>query len=299
MNATMAWPAIVEYVRQDPEARFPRLLALDMDGTLLDGAKRIPDSFWSLAQDLHRAGCQVVPSSGRQLATLSEMFASDETISDFVAENGAVVASQGQVIATQSWNKPTVMAALGAITAATTGLDRVGVVVCSAAEALIRQVDPSLFEAIQVYYRSLRYDDELVSAVGRAEFDVVKMAVYIPDADQYQRFLRSLEEHAANTEQLATVDIVRSGRQWVDIMDSRVSKATGLSALGKHHEVSLQDCMAVGDYLNDLQMLKGVGTSVVVANAHPEVFEVADFAIGANTDHGVIALMEALVEYAP
>ena len=75
----------------------PRLIALDMDGTLLDSSGRVPDEFWGLLDSARAQGVTIAPASGRQLATLQAMFPGCDT---FIAENGAVVFHNGEVIST-------------------------------------------------------------------------------------------------------------------------------------------------------------------------------------------------------
>ena len=65
-----------------------RLIALDMDGTLLDAAGRVPDSFWEVLAEARSRGIAVAPASGRQLATLRSMFTGDRDPGTFIAENG-------------------------------------------------------------------------------------------------------------------------------------------------------------------------------------------------------------------
>ena len=95
-------------------AHTPRLIALDMDGTLLDGEGRIPAGFTELAARLHDRGVVLVPASGRQLATLRDMFAGIHGIDSFIAENGTVVSHRGQVVDTTQLPADVVTACLNA-----------------------------------------------------------------------------------------------------------------------------------------------------------------------------------------
>ena len=72
-----------------------RLIAVDMDGTLLDGEGRIPDTLWPLLERLRERGNHFAPASGRQLATLPEAFSAHRDELVFIAENGAHVVSAG------------------------------------------------------------------------------------------------------------------------------------------------------------------------------------------------------------
>lgn len=81
-----------------------RLVVADMDGTLLDERSRIPDGFWPMLARLKRRGVEFVPASGRQYATLRNMFAGkaaeilDGGELSYIAENGNVVALDGKVV---------------------------------------------------------------------------------------------------------------------------------------------------------------------------------------------------------
>ena len=68
-----------------------RLIAADMDGTLLDDRKEIHDHFWPLVDELFRRGVLFCPASGRQYHTLYREFGdvADEVV--YIAENGAIV----------------------------------------------------------------------------------------------------------------------------------------------------------------------------------------------------------------
>ncbi|MGE5674407.1 MAG: HAD family hydrolase, partial [Mycobacterium leprae] len=54
-------------------------------------------------------------------------------------------------------------------------------------------------------------------------------------------------------------------------------------------------CVAVGDWLNDLDLLAAAGTSVAMANAHPDVKAVADHTTAGNMADGVAVVLEAIV----
>ena len=54
--------------------------------------------------------------------------------------------------------------------------------------------------------------------------------------------------------------------------------------------------MAFGDYPNDLPMLEWAGHAVAVANAHPDVIEVADEVTASHDDDGVALVLERLAQ---
>ncbi|WP_189819102.1 Cof-type HAD-IIB family hydrolase [Streptomyces olivaceoviridis] len=75
-----------------------RLIVTDMDGTLLDDAKRIPDGLWPMLAELRRRGVLFSPASGRQYATLFRQFEEVAEGMVFIAENGTYVVRDGAVV---------------------------------------------------------------------------------------------------------------------------------------------------------------------------------------------------------
>ena len=71
-----------------------------------------------------------------------------------------------------------------------------------------------------------------------------------------------------------------------------ISKASGLAALAAEHGIGASEVVAFGDMPNDLPMLAWAGHSVAVANAHPEVLELADEVTAGYEDDGVAQVLE-------
>lgn len=74
-----------------------------------------------------------------------------------------------------------------------------------------------------------------------------------------------------------------------------ITKATGLAELAEAQRIAPHQVLAVGDMPNDVPMLQWAGRAYAVANAHPEVLEVADEVIGSNDEDAVADLIESLL----
>lgn len=70
-----------------------------------------------------------------------------------------------------------------------------------------------------------------------------------------------------------------------------VTKATALAAVATEVGVAPEDVVAFGDMPNDIAMLTWAGLGVAVANAHPDVVAVADEVTASNDDDGVAAVL--------
>ena len=78
----------------------------------------------------------------------------------------------------------------------------------------------------------------------------------------------------------------------LEISAAGVSKASGLAAYAEERGIAADDVVAFGDMPNDLPMLAWAGLGVAVANAHPEVLELADEVTASVDDDGVPQVLE-------
>jgi 5-amino-6-(5-phospho-D-ribitylamino)uracil phosphatase len=90
------------------------------------------------------------------------------------------------------------------------------------------------------------------------------------------------------------ISVLRTDRDLIQIMDNRVSKATSLKLVADHYGIAMENVLAIGDAPNDVAMIQSAGIGVAMDNAHPLVKEHADWVAPSNNDHGVHA---ALVRY--
>jgi Cof subfamily protein (haloacid dehalogenase superfamily) len=78
----------------------------------------------------------------------------------------------------------------------------------------------------------------------------------------------------------------------LEVSAAGTTKATGLAALARRHGVTAEQVVAFGDMPNDLPMLAWAGHGVAVANAHDEVLAAADEVTGSNDEDGVAQVLE-------
>ena len=77
------------------------------------------------------------------------------------------------------------------------------------------------------------------------------------------------------------------GEKWYAFIPAGSGKTTAIKALAEAGGISLEDIVAFGDDLNDIEMLKLCGTGVAVSNAIPEVREASDEITLSNDEDGV------------
>lgn len=266
-----------------------RLVAVDMDGTLLDEHGRPPVELPAVLDLLRERGITFVPASGRQYATLARMFGEAAAGMTFIAENGSVVVRDGEQVSSTVLDPALVARIVDGVRALTADGVDLGTVLCGTDRAWIERVDEPFLAEARTYYASL----EVVDDLRAVDADVVKVAVFAvagSDDATADAIRAAVGDGSART--------VVSGRHWIDVMHPDADKGHALRVLQSELGVSHGQTAAFGDYLNDVGMLEAAGLSFAMANAHPEVREVARYAAPSNTEDGVVRTIRALLERA-
>ncbi len=262
-----------------------RLIAVDMDGTLLLPDGSVPEGLWPLLERLRDRGIAFAPASGRQLATLQRTFAGVDAELDYIAENGAYVV-RGDVEVSSDAVDPSVAAevVVRVRSLVASGALRAGLVLCGKRSAYVEDTDEAFLAEVDKYYARL----EVVPDLLEVDDQILKLAIFDVDGG---------ERHTAPAfaDLAATHQVVVSGQHWVDIMNPTVNKGVALRALQDALGVTSAQTAAFGDYLNDLELLRAADWSYAMADAHPEVAAIARFRAPSNAQAGVLTVIARLL----
>lgn len=253
------------------------LIALDIDGTLLAGGMTVPAVTVEAVEDVRRAGHHVVLASGRSLVgvlPVARRLGIDEGW--VVASNGAVVARVGAALS-GGFRLETVHA-----------FDVEPVVRLARAALPIVQVG---VEEIGWGYRvSQFFDPSLVNGEQRR----------VPDPDLWDVPASRVILRAAGVLDLIAplralgVTPTPAGPDWLDVTPRDVSKATALERIRERIGVDSRRTLAVGDGVNDLEMIAWAARGVAMGHAPAAVVDAADEVTGTLAEHGVVTVLRTL-----
>jgi Cof subfamily protein (haloacid dehalogenase superfamily) len=85
------------------------------------------------------------------------------------------------------------------------------------------------------------------------------------------------------------------GVQVVEVFDPAVNKWEGILHLAARHKIEPAEIVAIGDDVNDVPMVKNAGLGVAMGNAHPQLQAVAKKVIGSNAEDGLAVFLEELI----
>lgn len=264
----------------------PRLVATDVDGTLLDTTERITSRTRAVVHKVIAAGVPFVLVTGRPPRWIPPIIEQLGYAGTAVCANGAVVYD----------------AATDRVRHAVT-LDPA--LLRHAADAVARALPAArLAVELPVGRAGLNGTGQFLAEAGYthpwpgADHDAVsREAVLMRPAI---KLLVRLADVASDTMALAVQEILgahldvtfSSGHGLIELSAPGVTKATGLARVAAELGVPREDVVAFGDMPNDLTMLDWAGWGVAMANAHPAVLEAADEVTAPNSEEGLALVLE-------
>ena len=135
-----------------------------------------------------------------------------------------------------------------------------------------------------------RMETRRVVDVSEVEADVVAILADAGDPDRSADVARALDAALAPTLRATT-----SGSQYVEICSPRAGKLSAMERVAALQHIGVEQVMAIGDNLNDLEMIRGAGVGVAVGNAPDEVKAVADYSCSRDSAEGVVEALRMLV----
>jgi Cof subfamily protein (haloacid dehalogenase superfamily) len=270
-----------------------RLIALDIDGTLLDSHGSVPEANRAAIGRALELGVEIVLATGRRYEFARPIFESLPGPLTLILSNGAIVKTK---------DGETLMRNLLPREMARTAIQRAPQHRDSAAVVFDRP-----FEG-QVVFESVDWSDPRHSRYFHANRPFISEVRPLEDAlieDPVQVMftgccadMRELFETLGEDDSLFSValtEYLHRDFSLVDVVRAGCSKGSALREWADKRCLSAEEVMAVGDNLNDLPMLEYAGTPVLMGNALPELKDRGWIVTGTNDEAGVAEAIETLV----
>lgn len=259
-----------------------KLIASDMDGTLLDENGQVPPETFDLILALREHGVRFVVSSGRRYDRLCDFFSPVKDRMDFVASNGAQVFADGVQIDREVYSHLAIRR-LAKTVAMFPNMhlalfDRTKSYLLDDEDKFVREVDKDLPNVERIY--------ELPSP----QVSIIKASIFCDDGNVMDN------AYVLQRELGGLFTFAPSGSSYIDAMQPGISKASGIAQVMEYHGIDASEVMAFGDAMNDYEIIRFVGTGCAMANGRPALRAVADRVIGSNIEHAVQSEMRRVLE---
>lgn len=266
-----------------------KVVALDLDGTLLNGKKEISQANRKRICDLRKQGVKVVLASGRSASAMRMYYNQLELNELMVCCNGGVVMDpvSEEVIASRPIARENLKAAAEvlkgdqayylAYTADTLWLPSVAFTM---GEWLARNRELAPEDRVKIQIRNnleSLFDEE----------SIYKLLIFCHDEAEKCRRFEMLRK-------IPGLEVVDSMPGAIDVMCAGVTKADGLKDIANHYSIGMDDIVFMGDHNNDVEALRQAGIGIAMENATDAAKAAADWLTGDHEADGVKVALDRL-----
>ncbi|KAI8470741.1 MAG: HAD-like protein [Monoraphidium minutum] len=278
-----------------------RLVAIDMDGTLLDSRSKILPSSAAAIRAALRAGVRVVLATGKArpaaIAACEAAGLAGERL--LVSRGGPGVFLQGLAVHGDDGSQLSDAALPAAVVAAAlswAAAQRIAAVAFHGDTCSALEVGSELVELHTRYYEPLAAAAPSLDALLAGE--PVRKLLFM--ADEPTIAGRVLPHWAAalgggGGGGLSGAQLLQAVPNMLEVVPAGVNKWAGLTVLLDHLGVGAGELMAIGDGGNDAEMVRNAGVGVAMANAVVETLAAASVKVSSNDDGGVAEALERFV----
>ena len=262
-----------------------KVIAFDIDGTILNRWHRLPKKHIDVLERLHQEGMIIVPVTGRSLDGIPRELLKRGIVDYVISSNGAKVTN----IQTQEDVYTNFMPS-------------------HLVKDILNRV--SIFKvSIGIQADGLSYDNSHVQRLGRRilfwnEFEKTPIIHSLNQFLDERHHVEKIQIFAWSHEKLFKVKRMlsrftgirypMSSNKYIEITKDDTDKGIALKALMAHLGIEMHSVCAIGDDTNDIPMLESAGFAMVMGNAAPRVKRYADVVVPSNKKDG---FQRAIYEY--
>ena len=243
-----------------------RLIAADMDGTLLDENAQVPEETFELIEALRERGVIFCASSGRRYKTLRWLFEPVADRIDYVASLGTQVYADGVLLDREVFSTRAVLRLFRTCQEFDCFhlvlYDRSHTYLLNDQSNYVRELDKDLPNAERIF------------DPPSPDVSIIKAAICYDRTHEIMDMVYVLERELGDV-----FSFMPSGNTWID-----------------YYGIDRSDVVAFGDSMNDYAMLRYVGHPYVMGNARYAVKQIAEKVVGTNAEHAVQAEMRRILE---
>lgn len=246
-----------------------KLIALDLDGTIIREDQTISPEDRNAIARAQKAGVAVVIATGRIFPTAGHWIRKLNITTPVICCNGAEIREGGKTVLCSPIDKEQLQKAYWAMEKYDTQRyvfcgDHIYCIKGLYHEALFSKWNFGI-EGSGLIVHCKDYNEISAKVGGGA----VKLLVCTRDESRHSEMIREIKA-------LSSFDIVMGEALNFELTPKGVNKGAALSTLAQSLGVELENTMAIGDSLNDFEMIRTAGLGVAMGNSMPELFKIAD-----------------------
>ncbi len=271
-----------------------KLIALDLDGTLLTEDKRLSERNRRALEACIQKGIYIVPCTGRTFEGIPASVRQIQGIQYAILTNGAQIqnAVTGEVIERRALDWQKAVQIIDKISGYTLMYDTY--------EDGRGKADKRFLDALEFY----EIRPEICELIRKTRDPLLSLRDYLdekhPFLDKMNIYFKGYDRETKQRvrEELAEIEgiaVTSSMPNNLEVNGEGASKGNAILLLAQHLGLSPSQTMAFGDGENDCSMMQLAGIGVAMDNGNPELKQQADFIARSNEEDGIARVIEKLI----
>lgn len=260
-----------------------KLIALDIDGTLLNSDGVITEATKEALAKASDEGVTVTLSTGRPVQGVEKYIGELNLKAPLITYNGGMIveADTKKILFSQE------LSAADAIEIYSYGIETdATIVVWSKNELFVNRLDEnaSAYEAIAKTKAQVITDIDMLATRG------VTKILWHDTVEKVNGYIENLTGKISDS-----ITFCTSRPYFLEFNSAEVSKAAAMDFIGGHLDIKQSEMIAIGDGFNDLSMIQYAGLGVAMGNAEDGVKAHADYVTASNDEDGIAQVVEKYV----
>lgn len=260
-----------------------KAIAVDMDGTFMtDDLTFDHDRFKKLLKKIKENHIHFIVSSGRPLARLKNDFAEFLDDINIIADNGAILVRDNNIISSHFLTRKTGLELINFIE---NNYPAAHICVSGKNASYFKNSSPTSFKRLMHFYYPNYIEINSFEDMP-ADERIIKLTMNCP-----AKWAKEIETKFNNAHS-EHIHCTTSGFDDIDIVPYGINKAQALKYFLRYFKVDPSELIAFGDGLNDKEMLELAGYSYAMANGDERIKKIAKYEAPSNNESGVLQVLE-------
>ena len=283
-----------------------KLIAIDLDGTLLNSYGVITENTKKIIKKVEEQGVNIILASGRPIDSIQAIANEIESKKYFIAGNGAIVydIEKDEIIYENCLKKQKILEIIKICEE-----NSIGYSIYTEKEILTTALK---YNVLYYHKENLKKSEDKKTKISIIQ----NMEEYIKN-DNTSRYLKitvcdedkivfdSIIRKLRNLKDIEVLDVSHMARKtikqgteeiaveyyYTEISRKNVDKWNAIEFLAKKLEIDSKDIMAIGDNINDKQMIENAGLGVAMGQSKPVITNVANEVTSSNNEEGVAKIL--------
>lgn len=258
-----------------------KLLAIDVDGTLLTDEYKMTERTKSAIWKIRELGVKVILATGRGPKSCFQIMEELDLNDPIITHNGAVIFDPvtKHISLEIGFQAEELIPVIQYSRQAEIHFD-----LCTAFE----MYNEGATREVKEIYKKFNVNPTFVEDSCLIEEQIVKFTLFGDEKKLDQAMVELLP-------QFPKWSFIRSGATFIDVIHPLATKGSALKHLIQEFGINPEHIVAFGNYFNDLEMIKLAGLGVAMANSPQQIMESADRVTTSNNEDGVALIVEELL----